>query len=151
MLHFLLPSAPEVADLDAPGTAGAHHPTGETYHAYVDPDGEVVGEHTAVPHARDGCRIGARPDALALGRRVVDDLALRGVVTVHLGRDAGGHEGPHRVDLFVDAGSGRPRAAARAGVDVAGLYYADLAGLPRPRVDLRARRHRPRARRGGLR
>ncbi len=136
VLDFLLPPGPAVADLDAPGTTGAHHPTGETYHAYVDRDGEVVGEHTAVPHARDGCRIGARPDALTLGRRVIEDLALRGVVTVHLGRDAGGHESPHRVDLFVDAGSGRPGAAARAGVDVAGLYYADLAGLPRPRVDL---------------
>ena len=143
VLRFLLPPAPVVADLDASGTSGHPRPTGETYHAYVNPEGEVVGEHTAVPHSRDGCRIGARPDALALGRRVVDDLALRGVVTVHLGRDDGGHEGPHRVDLFVDAASGRPRAAARAGVDVAGSLLrrpgrsAPAAGRPS-----RTRRHR---------
>ena len=159
VLHFLLPPATVVADLDTPETAAdpaadpAAVATGETYHAYVDSDGEVIGEHTAVRTVDARCRIGARPDVLTLGRRVVDDLALRGVVTVHLGRDADARVGVHRVDLFVDAASGRPRAAAGVGVDLAGLLYADLAGLPRPRVDLQpdpppdaGRRRRPRQR-----
>lgn len=111
----------------------------ESYHAYVDAEGLVAGEFTgrkirtypldyglscsvAISHA---------PDAMALGREVVSRLGLTGVLKVDFKRDPRG--GLHVLEV-------NPRftlwshLGARAGVNLPALVYADLAGLPRPRV-----------------
>lgn len=144
LLRFLLPDPQVVEHLAASGSArrGAPYPVAG-YHAYVDPGAEVVGDFATEPAApadpaasgRAGrvLRVTDRADVLSLGRAEVARLGLTGAVTVHLGRGDDGGLVVQSVEPFLGPGH---RAGASRGVDVAGLCYADLAGLPRPRVDL---------------
>lgn len=109
----------------------------ESYHAYVDAEGAVVGEFTGRKIRTFPLRFGFStaveitelPDVAELGRDVLARLGLTGVAKVDFKRDAGG--ALHLLEV-------NPRytlwhyPAALAGVNVPALVHADLTGLPRP-------------------
>jgi D-aspartate ligase len=109
----------------------------ESYHVYVDPQGETVGEFTGRKlrtfPARHGysCAviITEASDVAALGREVVRRLALHGVAKCDFKRSPDGRlsllEVNPRFNLWHHPG-------ARAGVNLPALVYGDLIGLPRP-------------------
>jgi D-aspartate ligase len=109
----------------------------ESYHAYVDGDGEIAGEFTGAKirtyPAEFGhttaLRITSSPDVAAHGRSLVALLGLRGVVKIDYKRDPEGTlrllEVNPRFNLWHHPG-------AVAGVNLPALAYADLTGEPRP-------------------
>lgn len=129
--RLLLPD-PEVVEA---ATREPVDPTAESYLAYADADGVVVGELCVTQTDRPGIlRASADPEVLGVGRTAVEQLNLRGPVTVHVTRTQSGLPAVAGVDLYLGPRHG---AAVHAGVDIPGLCYADLAGLPRPHPDLR--------------
>jgi D-aspartate ligase len=109
----------------------------ESFHVYVDAAGEVAGEFT-------GRKIRTRPaeyghstalvttaaaDVAELGRDIVRRVGLQGLAKLDFKRTPSGDlrllEINPRFSLWHHLG-------ARAGVNLAALAYADLAGLPRP-------------------
>ena len=111
----------------------------ESYHVYVDEHGETVGEFTGrkirtwPPAYGDSTAlvITDSPEVTTLGRDLVRRLGLRGVAKFDFKRAPDGRlyllEVNPRFTLWHHLG-------ARAGVNIPALVYADLAGLPRPRV-----------------
>jgi predicted ATP-grasp superfamily ATP-dependent carboligase len=111
----------------------------ESYHVYVDEHGETVGEFTGrkirtwPPAYGDSTAlvITDAPEVTTLGRDLVRRLGLRGVAKFDFKRAPDGRlyllEVNPRFTLWHHLG-------ARAGVNIPALVYADLAGLPRPRV-----------------
>lgn len=109
----------------------------ESYHAYVDETGSVVGEFTGAkirtwpPSFGHSCALTttACTDVLGLGRELLARLGLRGVVKLDLKRDPDGRlwllEVNPRFTLWHHLG-------AMAGVNLAALVHADLTGRPRP-------------------
>jgi D-aspartate ligase len=109
----------------------------ESYHAYVDGDGDVAGEFTGRKIRTFPPRFGFStaveivdlPDVAALGRDVLARLGLRGVAKVDFKRDP--HGALHILEI-------NPRftlwhyPAALAGVNIPALVHADLTGQPRP-------------------
>jgi D-aspartate ligase len=116
----------------------------ESYHAYVDERGEVVGEFTGrkirtYPAAygfSTAVETTHAPDVGRLGREVVGRLGLRGVAKLDFKRDPARGlrllEVNPRFNLWHHPG-------ALAGVNLPALVYRDLMGLPRGP----ARRARP--------
>lgn len=114
----------------------------ESYHVYVDADGEVAGEFTGRKLRTEPVEFGHssavvitdEPDVAEEGRRVVEGLGLRGVAKVDFKRDPSGRlwllEVNPRFNLWHYPG-------AVAGVNLPALVYADLTGRPRPPVSLR--------------
>jgi predicted ATP-grasp superfamily ATP-dependent carboligase len=110
----------------------------ESWHAYLDAEG-VVGEFCGekirtwpIDHGHStALRVTDHADVRAAGRDVVGRIALRGLVKVDFKRDPGGRlrvlEVNPRATLWHHPG-------AIAGVNLAALAYADLAGLPRPPI-----------------
>ena len=109
----------------------------ESYHVYVDPEGEIAGEFTGrkirthpehFGHS-SAVEITAAADVRDLGREATRRLGLRGIAKLDFKRDAEGElwllEVNPRFNLWHHAG-------AIAGVNLPALAYADLAGLPRP-------------------
>ena len=111
----------------------------ESYHVYVDERGALVGEFTGrkirtwPPEYGDSTAlvITDAPDVTVLGRELVGRLELRGVAKLDFKRAPDGRlyllEVNPRFTLWHHLG-------ARAGVNLPALVYADLVGLPRPRV-----------------
>jgi D-aspartate ligase len=111
----------------------------ESYHVYVDEHGETVGEFTGrkirtwPPAYGDSTAlvITDSPEVTTLGRDLVRRLGLRGVAKFDFKRAPDGRlyllEVNPRFTLWHHLG-------ARAGVNIPALVYADLAGLPRARV-----------------
>jgi D-aspartate ligase len=117
----------------------------ESYHAYVDSDGEVAGEFTGrkvrtwpreFGHTT-ALEITDRDDVRSVGRSCMERLGLRGVAKLDFKRAPDGSllllEVNPRFNLWHLPG-------AVAGVNLPALVYADLAGIERPAV-----RSRPRA------
>jgi predicted ATP-grasp superfamily ATP-dependent carboligase len=110
----------------------------ETYHVYVDREGEIVadfaGRKIRTRPARYGhstaVLITEAADVLALGRKLTPSLEIRGVAKLDFKRDDAGRlwllEVNPRFNLW-------HHPAARAGLNLPDLVYRDLAGLPRPR------------------
>ena len=111
----------------------------ESYHAYVDEGGEVAADFTGrkvrtLP-ARFGettaCEITDAGDVRELGRDCVRRLGLTGVAKLDFKRDPSGDlhllEVNPRFNLWHLPG-------AAAGVNIPAVVYADLLGLPRPKV-----------------
>jgi D-aspartate ligase len=108
----------------------------ESYHAYVDAPGDVVGEFSGrkirtSPRAygqTTALEITAERDVHELGREVVRRIGLRGVAKLDFKRDAAGRlhllEVNARFNLWHHPG-------ARAGVNLPALVYRDLVDLPR--------------------
>src|SRR4051794_18596216 len=112
----------------------------ESYHAYVDERGEVAGEftgrkirtwprefgHTTALETTD------EGDVYEIGRHCVERLGLKGVAKLDFKRTPTGEllllEVNARFNLWHLPG-------AVAGVNLPALVYADLVGLPRPRVE----------------
>jgi D-aspartate ligase len=109
----------------------------ESYHCYVDDGGEPAAEFT-------GRKIRTRPvefgrstaltitdtdDVRQLGREVVSRLGLQGVAKIDFKRDPDGRlwllEVNPRYTLWL-------HPAARAGVNIPAMVWADLTGRPRP-------------------
>jgi len=117
----------------------------ESYHAYVDTSGRVVGEFTGrkirtAPRAygdSTAVQITDAADVRALGRKIIARLGLTGVAKLDFKRDAEGRlllfEVNPRFSLWHHVG-------ATAGVNLPALVYRDLIGTPRAAV--------PRARAG---
>jgi predicted ATP-grasp superfamily ATP-dependent carboligase len=111
----------------------------ESYHVYVDDHGETVGEFTGrkirtwPPAYGDSTAlvITDSPEVTTLGRDLVRRLGLRGVAKFDFKRAPDGRlyllEVNPRFTQWHHLG-------ARAGVNIPALVYADLAGLPRGRV-----------------
>jgi predicted ATP-grasp superfamily ATP-dependent carboligase len=111
----------------------------ESYHVYVDEEGEVVGEFTGRKIRTYPPRFGissaltttTAEDVAAVGREVIDRLALRGVAKLDFKRGPDGKlwllEVNPRFTLWTHLG-------AVAGVNLPALAYADLTGAPRPAV-----------------
>jgi D-aspartate ligase len=109
----------------------------ESYHAYVDAQGELVagftGRKIRTLPARYGhssaLELTAAEDVARLGRATVERLGVRGVVKVDFKRDDDGRlwllEINPRFTLW-------HHLAARAGLNIPALVYADLTGTPRP-------------------
>jgi D-aspartate ligase len=109
----------------------------ESYHVYVDGNGDVAGEFTGRKLRTFPSRYGYSTaltttdskDVRALGREVVERLELRGVAKLDFKRAPGGGlsllEVNPRFNLWHHPG-------ALAGVNLPGLVYRDLVGLPRP-------------------
>jgi predicted ATP-grasp superfamily ATP-dependent carboligase len=109
----------------------------ESYHVYVDAQGEVAGEFTGRKLRTDPPEFGettaleitAAGDVAELGREVTRRLGLRGVAKLDFKRGADGRlhllEVNPRFNLWHHAG-------AKAGVNLPALVYADLVGLARP-------------------
>jgi predicted ATP-grasp superfamily ATP-dependent carboligase len=109
----------------------------ESYHCYVDRGGAIAGEFTGrklrtypVHYGHTSAlEITDAPDVQALGRAVIEKIALTGVAKLDFKRDAQGRlhllEINPRFNLWHHAG-------AVAGVNIPALVYADLAGIPRP-------------------
>jgi predicted ATP-grasp superfamily ATP-dependent carboligase len=109
----------------------------ESYHAYVDRGGAIAGDFTGRKIRTDPPRFGYStavevvdlPDVAELGREVLGRLGLTGVAKADFKRDA--HGRLHLLEV-------NPRftlwhhPAARAGVNLPALVYADLTGRPRP-------------------
>jgi predicted ATP-grasp superfamily ATP-dependent carboligase len=116
----------------------------ESYHVYVDQEGAIVGEFTgkkirtypACYGHSTALEVTDATDVTTLGRELTQKLSLRGVAKFDFKRAPDG-----RLQLFEI----NPRFSlwhhlgAIAGVNLPGLVYADLVGLPRPAVS------RPRA------
>lgn len=114
----------------------------ESYHAYIDPSGDVAGEFTGVKIRTDppafghstAVRITCTEDVMASGRGVLAALGLRGVVKLDYKRDPEGRlhllEVNPRFSLWHHPG-------AVAGVNLPALVYADLTGRKRPTTRLR--------------
>jgi D-aspartate ligase len=111
----------------------------ESYHGYVDSDGEFAAEFTGrkvrtLP-LRFGdttaCEITDAGDVRELGRECMRELELTGVAKLDFKRDPDGRlhllEVNPRFNLWHLPG-------AAAGVNIPAVVYADLLGLPRPRV-----------------
>ncbi len=111
----------------------------ESYHAYIDSSGRVAGEFT-------GRKLRTLPpehgfstaltttdshDVTVVGRKVLEDLGFRGLAKLDFKRGPDGRlsllEVNPRFSLWVHLG-------AVAGVNLAALVHADLAGCPRPAV-----------------
>ena len=117
----------------------------ESYHAYVDESGQTVAEFTGkkIRTYPSECgystalEITDSADVVALGRALSERLGIRGVSKFDFKRGAEGElrllEINPRFNLW-------HHPAARAGVNLPALVYADLVGLPRAR--------KPRARAG---
>jgi D-aspartate ligase len=111
----------------------------ESYHVYVGSDGSVVAEFTGrkirtLPVAfgdTTALVITDSDEVKELGRAVITAIGLRGVAKVDLKRGPDGRlrllEVNPRFNLWHHPG-------AVAGVNLPGLVYADLLGLPRPPV-----------------
>jgi D-aspartate ligase len=109
----------------------------ESYHAYVDGTGDVVGEFTGRKirtYPREfghtsALEISDSSDVLQLGREVLLRLGLRGVAKVDFKRAADGRlfllEVNPRFNLWHSAG-------AEAGVNLPAAVYGDLTGGTRP-------------------
>lgn len=109
----------------------------ESYHAYVDEDGEVVGEFTGRKIRTHPLEYGRSTalettlerDVRDVGREVVGRLGLRGVTKVDFKRAPSGVlrllEVNPRFNLWHHLG-------AVAGVNLPAAVYADLTGSPRP-------------------
>jgi D-aspartate ligase len=114
----------------------------ESYHVYVAEDGEIVAEFTGrkirtLPAQRGdstALTLTDDPALRELGRRLVRRLDLRGVAKLDFKRAPDGRlyllEVNARLTLW-------NHLAARAGVNIPALVYADLTGRPRPRVETR--------------
>jgi D-aspartate ligase len=110
----------------------------ESYHAYVDESGKIVAEFTGkkIRTYPSECgystalEITDRADVVALGRAISERLRIRGVSKFDFKRGADGElrllEINPRFNLW-------HYPAARAGVNLPALVYADLVGLPRAR------------------
>lgn len=111
----------------------------ESYHAYVDEQGEVVGEFTGrklrtrpVDYGHStALTISSEPDTIEAGRHVVHLLGLRGVAKLDFKRTPDGGlrllEVNPRFSLWHYPG-------AIAGVNIPALVWADLTKNPRPPV-----------------
>jgi D-aspartate ligase len=109
----------------------------ESYHVYVDERGRVAGEFTgrklrtmpAEYGHTTALEITAAADVARAGREVVARLGLRGVAKLDFKRGPDGAlhllEVNPRFNLW-------HHPAARAGVNIPALAYADLTGRPRP-------------------
>jgi D-aspartate ligase len=109
----------------------------ESYHAYVDEAGTVVGEFTGRKVRTDppaygettALEITAAPEVRELGRDIAQRLGLRGVAKMDFKRDDAGRlsllEVNPRFNLWHHPG-------ARAGVNLPALVHADLSGGRRP-------------------
>jgi D-aspartate ligase len=109
----------------------------ESYHAYVDDDGRVLGEFTGRKIRTNPPRYGHTtaleitdaPDVYELGREVLRRMRFNGVAKVDFKRDSGGRlvvlEVNPRFNLWHHPG-------AEAGVNLPALVYADLTGAERP-------------------
>jgi predicted ATP-grasp superfamily ATP-dependent carboligase len=109
----------------------------ESYHVYVDDDGEVAAEFTGRKIRTTPREFGATtalettdaPDVVAAGRDVVERLGFTGVAKLDLKRDPDGRlhllELNPRFTLWA-------RAGAVAGVNLPAIVYADLSGAARP-------------------
>jgi D-aspartate ligase len=109
----------------------------ESFHVYVDASGAIAGEFTGRKirtyppdyGQSTAVEIVWLPDVAGLGREVVGRLGLRGVAKLDFKRDEQGEL--HLLEI-------NPRfnlwhyPAARAGVNLPALVYADLTGRPRP-------------------
>jgi D-aspartate ligase len=117
----------------------------ESYHAYIDDDGAIVGEFTGRKirtFPRDyghstAVEVVALPDVAELGRDVIARLALKGLAKLDFKRDDAGRlhllEINPRFNLWHYPG-------AIAGVNLPALAYADLTGHQRPPVAARPHR-----------
>lgn len=111
----------------------------ESYHVYVDAQGETVGEFTgrkirtwpAAYGDSTALVITDAPEVTTLGRDLVRRLGLRGVAKFDFKRARDGRlyllEVNPRFTLWHHLG-------ARAGVNIPALVFGDLAGLPRAAV-----------------
>ena len=111
----------------------------ESYHVYVDEDGETVGEFTGrkirtwpLSHGDSTALvITDAPDVTAVGREAVRRLGLVGVAKFDFKRAPEGRlyllEVNPRFTLWHHLG-------ARAGVNIPAQVYADLVGLPRAAI-----------------
>jgi predicted ATP-grasp superfamily ATP-dependent carboligase len=109
----------------------------ESYHAYIDPGGEVAAAFTGRKLRTRPRRFGQStalvttdaPDVAELGRHVLERFGFRGVAKVDLKRDATGAlhvlEVNPRFTLWHHLG-------AVAGVNIPAVVYADRAGERRP-------------------
>jgi predicted ATP-grasp superfamily ATP-dependent carboligase len=109
----------------------------ESFHVYVDAAGEIAGEFTGRKVRTLPAEYGhstalvttAAGDVAELGRDIVRRVGLRGLAKLDFKRTPSGDlrllEINPRFSLWHHLG-------ARAGVNLAALAYADLAGLPRP-------------------
>ncbi len=131
---------PRIAELEADVLAQELVPGPETciesYHAYVDGEGETVGEFTgrkirtypAESGYSTAVTVTAADDVTEVGREVLRRVDLRGVAKCDFKRGPDGRlhllEINARFNLWHHPG-------ARAGVNLPALVYADLVGLPR--------------------
>lgn len=111
----------------------------ESYHTYVDEQGSLVADFTGKKIRTRPARFGYTTalsitdagDVAALGREVVRRLGLTGVAKLDFKRTSEGElrllEVNPRFTLW-------HHPAAAAGVNIPALVWADLNGLPRPRV-----------------
>jgi D-aspartate ligase len=109
----------------------------ESYHAYIDAAGAVVGGFTGrkirtYPRHygfSTSVEITNAPDVARLGHEVLEKIALRGVAKVDFKRDGNGRlhllEINPRFNIWHHPG-------ALAGVNLPALVHADLTGVPRP-------------------
>jgi predicted ATP-grasp superfamily ATP-dependent carboligase len=109
----------------------------ESYHVYVDADGEIAAEFTGKKIRTYPVECGFttslsitdQADVLHLGRKLVELLGLRGIAKFDFKRTPDGQlylfEINARTSLWMHSG-------ARAGVNIPAAVYADLAGRPRP-------------------
>ncbi len=116
----------------------------ESYHVYVDERGSIAGEFTGrkirtyptVYGHTTSLEITDEADVAALGRSLTDRLGLQGVAKFDFKRAPDGRlhllEVNPRFNLWHHPG-------AVAGVNLPGLIYGDLAGLPRPAAMPRAK------------
>jgi D-aspartate ligase len=116
----------------------------ESYHVYVNADGDILGEFTGRKIRTTPAAFGYstavmttdEQDVIELGRRVVRAMGVLGVAKIDFKRDADGKlwvfEVNARFNLWV-------RLGAAAGVNLPALMFADVTGQPLPAV----RRARP--------
>jgi D-aspartate ligase len=109
----------------------------ESYHAYIDADGEIAGEFTGRKLRTYPRRYGYSTavtithsdEVTELGREISRRLGLRGVAKLDLKRGPDGRlrllEINPRFNLWHHPG-------ALAGVNLPALVYSDLVGIPRP-------------------
>jgi len=142
---------PRMAELDLEVLAQEAVPGPETriesHHAYVDRDGAVVGQFTGRKIRTRPAEYGDStalvvtdaPDVAALGTEVLESTGVRGMVKTDFKRGPDGElallEVNPRCTLW-------HHLAARAGLNLPALLYADVTGRPRPP----GRRARPGAR-----
>lgn len=111
----------------------------ESYHVYAERGGDIVADFTGkkvrtIPRARGhstAVTVSAADDVAALGREIVRELRLEGVAKFDFKRGPDG-----RLNLFEI----NPRFSlwhylgSAAGLNLPAIVYADLAGLPRPKM-----------------